>query len=79
MAYFSSTHLLPKVELSNRGKKFYISNYLLNAKIILPASKQDLNIDFVQDFESANSKNQLIIICRTINSSQRILDREKKS
>jgi len=80
MAYFST--LLPKVEASSNRKarkKFYISSYLLlDAKIILQPSKQDLNIDIVRDYFKSTNSNQLNNICRTINSSQRKLEEQKK-
>merc|ERR1712152_5551 len=79
MAYFST--LLPKVEFSSNRKarkKFYISSYLLlDAKIILQPSKQDLNIDIVRDYFKSTNSNQLNNICRTINSSQRKLEEQE--
>merc|ERR1712048_43558 len=80
MAYFST--LLPKVEASSNRKarkKFYISSYLLlDAKNILQPLKQDLNIDIVRDYFKSTDSNQLNNICRTINSSQRKLEKQKK-
>jgi len=79
-SYFST--LLPKVEASSNRKarkKFYISSYLLlDAKNILQPLKQDLNIDIVRDYFKSTDSNQLNNICRTINSSQRKLEEQKK-
>merc|ERR1711899_203694 len=81
MAYFST--LLPKVEASSNRKarkKFYISSYLLlDTKIILQPSKQDLNIDIVRDYFKSTNSNQLNNICRTINSSPKKIRRNKKN
>merc|ERR1712223_2242280 len=80
-SYFST--LLPKVEASSNRrarKKFYISSYLLlDAKNILQPSKQDLNIDIVRDYFKFTNSNQLNNICRTINSSQRKFEEQKKN
>ena len=80
-SYFST--LLPKVEASSNRKarkKFYISSYLLlDTKIILQPSKQDLNIDIVRDYFKSTNSNQLNNICRTINSSPKKIRRNKKN